>query len=144
MLPPVLWSRTPELAQRAQGCRGLWPCWPTRAWPASVAPTPAAEASRAHLPSSRSAPLPSFPLPSFPWCESTGHRAGRWWAEGSQRRRDSRQTNWPWAEAGKGHKMCLQVTAECFLGDQVLLDSSSCSIFGGPDLHPGAREEPQL
>lgn len=27
---PVLWSRTPELAQRAQSCRGLWPYQPAR------------------------------------------------------------------------------------------------------------------
>lgn len=40
--------------------------------------------------------------------------------------------------------MCLQVTAEWFLGDQVLLDFFSCSISGGPDLHPGAREEPTV
>lgn len=62
-------------------------------------------------------------------------------AEGSQCGRDSRQTRQPWAEAGKGHGMCLQVTAEWLLGDQVLLYFSSCSILGGPDLHPGAREE---
>nr|XP_025142841.1 chitinase domain-containing protein 1 isoform X2 [Bubalus bubalis] len=33
VLPPVLWSRTPELAQRAQGCRGLWPCQPASTSP---------------------------------------------------------------------------------------------------------------
>ena len=147
---PVLWSRTPELAQRAQSCRGLWPYQPART-----------RCRSQQGPSSflQIAPLPPFPLSSLAWCESTGPRAGRWWAEGSQRGRDSRQTSqpWaegsqrgrdsrqtsqPWAEAGKGHRMCLQVTAEWVLGDQVLLYFSSCSILGGPDLHPGAREEP--
>lgn len=130
---PVLWSRTPELAQRAQSCRGLWPYQPART-----------RCRSQQGPSSflQIAPLPPFPLSSLAWCESTGPRAGRWWAEGSQRGRDSRQTSQPWAEAGKGHRMCLQVTAEWVLGDQVLLYFSSCSILGGPDLHPGAREEP--